>query len=99
MQEVPEEVYPEGEEPMIDDGFRFDDSFYWEDPGLSLRDMGLIKQLRTFENSIQEKLAELEKDAVTNQGLIIQERAMLEATQKEIRRLQRLSFDSQLRID
>jgi len=99
MQKVSEEVYHEGEEPMIHDGFRFDDSFYWEEPGPSLRDMGLIKQLRTFENSLQEKLAELEKDPVPNRELIMQERGILEATQKELRRLERQSFNSQLGID
>ncbi len=91
-----EEVYHKGETPMIDDGFRFDDSFYWEEPGPSLRDMGLIKQLRTFENSIQEKLVELEKDPVPNRELIVQERATLEATQKELRRLEKKNFYDQL---
>ena len=81
---------------MIHDDFSFNDSFYWEDPGLSLRNMGLIKQLRTLERSSQERLAELEEDPVLNKELIMQERAILEATQKELRRLERKAFYAQL---
>jgi hypothetical protein len=56
----------------------------------------LIKQLRTFENSIQEKLTELEKDPVPNKKLILQERATLEAAQKELHRLERKTLDVEL---
>ena len=82
---------------MIHDDFSFNDSFCWEDPGFSLRNGRLIKQLRTFENSIQEKLTELlEKDPVPNKKLIFQERAILEATQKELHRLERKTLDVEL---
>jgi len=81
---------------MIHDDFSFNDSFCWEDPGLSLRNGRLIKQLRTFENSTQEKLTELEKDPATNKKLISQERAILEATQKELHRLERKTLDVEL---
>jgi hypothetical protein len=84
---------------MIHDDFSFNDFFYWDDPGLSLRNMGLIKELRTFEKSIQEKLTGLEKEPVSNKELIMQEKVILEATQKEIRRLERQSFYSQFGID
>jgi hypothetical protein len=80
---------------MIHDGFSFRDSFCWYDSGLSLRNMGLIKELGTFEKSIQERLKELEKDPVSNREMIMQEKAILEATQREIRRLERQSFYSQ----
>jgi len=81
---------------MIHDDFSFNDSYCWEDPGLALRNGRLIKQLRTFENSIQEKLTELEKDPVPNKKLISQERAILEATQKELHRLERKTLDVEL---
>ena len=44
---------------MIHDDFSFNDCFFWNDPGLPLRNMGLIKELRTFEKSIQGRLKEL----------------------------------------
>ena len=74
---------------MIDDDFSFRDPLYWYDPGLSLRNMGLIKELRTFEKSIQERLAELEKEPLSNKELIMQEKAILEAIQREIRILRK----------
>jgi len=80
---------------MINDDFSFNDFFYWEEQVLSLRNMGLMKQLRTFEKSIQDKLAKLEKEPLLNRELIIQEKAILEATQKEIRRLERKAFYAQ----
>ena len=58
--------------------------------------MGLIKELRTFEKSIEERLVELEKEPVFNKELIIGEKAILEATEKEIRRLDRVAFYAQL---
>ena len=81
---------------MIQDDFSFRDSFCWEDPVLSLRNMGLRKQLRTLEESIQNKLADLEKDPELNKGLIIEERVTLEAVQKELRRLERKTFYEEL---
>ena len=81
---------------MIHDDFSFRHSFCWYDPGLSLKNMGLIKELGTFEKSIRERLAELGKEPVPNNELIMQEKVILEATQKEIRRLERQSFYSQM---
>jgi hypothetical protein len=81
---------------MIHDDFSFNEPFCWEDPGLSLRNMGLIKQLRTLEKSIQDKVADLEKEPVLNKESIMQERVTLEATQKEIRRLERKTLDAEL---
>jgi len=91
-----EKVHCQGERPMIHADFSFNDSFCWEDPGLPLRNMGVIKELRTLEKSTQEKLAQLENDPESNRNLIIQETAILEATQREIRRLERQSLYSQL---
>ena len=84
---------------MIHDDFSFNDFFCYKDPGLPLRNTGLIKELRTFEKSIQERLAELEKEPASNQNLIIQETVTLEAIQEEIRRLERQSFYSQFGLD
>ena len=81
---------------MIPDDFSFNDYFCWEDPGLSLRNRGLLKQLQTLEKSIQEKLIGLEKDPVLNKESIMKEEALLEATQKEIRRLERKSLHAEL---
>ncbi len=81
---------------MIHDDFSFNEPFCWEDPGLSLRNMGLIKQLRTLEKSIQKKLTKLEKDPVLDKESITKEKALLEATQKEIRRLERKTLDVEL---
>ena len=96
MQELWEEVHCQGEGPMIHDDFSFDDFFCWEDPGLPLRNMGVIKDLRALEKSTQERLAELEKDSESNKHLLIEEKTILEATQREIRRLERQSLYSQL---
>jgi len=81
---------------MIHDDFSFNEPFCWEDPGLSLRNMGLIKQLRTLEKSIQDKMWELEKNPGLNKEMIEQEKEMLSKVQKEIRRLERATFYSQL---
>jgi len=58
--------------------------------------MGLIKQLRTLEKSIQDKVADLEEESVLNKEAIMQERATLEAAQKELRRLERKTFYEEL---
>ena len=84
---------------MMHEDFSFNDLSHWEDPGLPLRNMRLIRELRTFEKSIQERLTELEKEPRSNKELIVQETAILEATQKEIRRLERQSFYSQFGPD
>ena len=81
---------------MIHDDFSFNEPFCWEDPGLSLRSMGLMKQLRTLEKSIQDKVADLEKEPVLNKESIIEERVTLESTQKELRRLERKTLDVEL---
>jgi hypothetical protein len=81
---------------MIQDDFSFRDSFCWEDSVLSLRNIGVMKQLRTLEGSIQEKLRDLEKNPGLNKEIIEQEKAMLSMVQKEIRRLERVTFYAQL---
>jgi len=61
-------------------------------PMFPLRNMGLIKQLQTFEKSIQEKLAELEKEPVLNKELTMQEKVTLGAVQRELHRLKKKDF-------
>jgi hypothetical protein len=90
------EVHCQGGEAMIHDDFSFDDPSCREDPGLSLRNMGMMKQLRTLEKSIQNKLIELEKDPVLKKESIIQKRVALETAQKELRRLERKTLDVEL---
>jgi hypothetical protein len=92
-----QKVHTDGDErKMMHDDFSFRDSFCWEDPGLSLRNMGLMKQLRSLEDSIRNKLTELEKDPVLNKESIIKEKVTLEAAQKELRRLERKTFYEEL---
>lgn len=92
-----EKIHPQkDEQKMIQDDFSCRETFCWEDSGLSLRNMGLRKQLRTLEESIQNKLIELEKDPVPNKESIIQEGVTLEAVQKELRRLERKTLDAEL---
>ena len=81
---------------MIQDDFSFRDSFCWEDSALSLRDIGMMKQLRTLEKSIQNKLRELEKNPGLNKEMIDEEKTMLSIVQKKIRRLERVTFYAQL---
>lgn len=81
---------------MIDRDFRLDYMIASRDPGLSLSIMQLVKDLRTFARTAQTKLEELERDPSPNKELILQERAILETTLKEIRRLERKAFYSEL---
>lgn len=81
---------------MMQDDISFRDSFCWEDSGLPLRNMQLIKELRVFEKSIQEGLARIKKEPTPNKELIKQEKTILEATQREIQRLEKQSLYSQL---
>ena len=96
MQELREKVHRWREKKMIHDDFSFNEYFCWEDPGLPLRNSEVIRGLRTLERSTRERLTELEKDPEFNNDLIIQEKAILDATQKEIQRLEKQSFSSQL---
>ena len=81
---------------MIQDDFSFRDSFCWEDSVLSLRNMGLRKQLRTLEESIQNKLWKLGKNPGLNKEMMEQEKVILSIVQKEIQRLERVAFYAQL---
>ena len=81
---------------MIQDDFSFRDSFCWEDSVLSLRDIGMMKQLRTLEKSIQNKLRELERNPGLNKEMIEEEKTMLSIVQKEIQKLERVTFYAQL---
>ena len=85
-----EEIYHQGVgKRMIDGDIRFDYMIASRDPGLSLSIMQLVKDLKTFSNSVQSKLEELERNPLPNKDLILQERVILETTRKEIRRLER----------
>ena len=90
-------VHAQGlQKTMMQDDFSFRDSFCWEDSVLSLRNMGLRKQLQTLEESIQDRLRELEKNPGLNKEMIEEEKTMLSTVQKEIRRLERVTFYAQL---
>ena len=92
-----QKVHTHGDErKMMHDDFSFRDSFCWMDSGLSLRNIGLMKQLRSLKDSIRNKLIELEKDPVLNKESIMKEKTLLEATQKEIRRLETKTLDIEL---
>ena len=55
-----------------------------------------MKQLRTLEESIQEKLKKLGKNPELNKEMIEEEKTMLSTVQKEIRKLERVIFYAQL---
>jgi len=81
---------------MSDGDFRFDYMIASRDPGLSLSIMQLVKDLRTFARAVQTKIDELQKDPSPNQELILQEKAILETTRREIQRLERKALYSEL---
>ena len=88
-----QKVHAQGDKKkMIHDDFSFRDSFCWEDSVLSLRNMGMRKQLRTLEESIQNKLRKLEENPGLNKEMIEQEKAILSIVQKEIQRLEKVAF-------
>jgi hypothetical protein len=90
-------VHAQGDEKkMIHDDFSFRESFCWEDSVLSLRNMGMRKQLRTLEESIQNKLRKLEENPGVNKEMIEQEEVILSIVQKEIQRLEKVAFYTQL---
>ena len=74
------------------DDFSTNEAFCWDDPGLSLRNKGLIRQLRTLEKSLQNKVTDLEKEPAPNKEPIIQEKVILEAVRKKLGRLERKTF-------
>ena len=92
VQKLWQEVHDEGEKSMMDEHSSFNKSFGWDDPGQSVRNMERIRQLRTYERATKEKLAELEEECPANAELIGQERATIEITRKEIRRIERILF-------
>ena len=97
MQSLREEIYYQREEnSMIHDDFSFNEPFSWRDPGASLRSMGLIKQLRTLEEAIRDNVTDLKTDQESDRELIMKEKALLEITQKEIQRLERITLDEEL---
>jgi hypothetical protein len=77
---------------MIEGDFRIDYMIASRDPGLSLSIMQLVKDLKNFARAVQSKIDELQKDPSPNQELILQEKAILETTRKEIQRLERKAF-------
>ena len=81
---------------MRDGDFRFDYMIASRDPGLSLSIMQLVKDLKTFARAVQTKLEELERDPSPNQELILQEKTILETTRKEIQRLERKAFYTEM---
>ena len=81
---------------MIEGDFRLNDMIASRDPGLSLSIMQLVRDLRTLARSIQAKLDELEKEPLRNEELILEERAVLEATRKEIDKLERKAADEKV---
>jgi hypothetical protein len=81
---------------MIEEEFYIDGTFFWQNAGSSWRNFERIKYLRAFLEAIKIELKELETDPVSNKELIMQERAILEATQKEIRKLERKTLYEEL---
>ena len=90
MQEMWKEIHRQREGNKMTGGkFWLDDMIATRDPGLALSIMQMVKDLKTFARVVQNKIQELEKGPSPNQELILQERTILETTQKEIQRLER----------
>jgi hypothetical protein len=84
---------------MIDEEFRMDNPFCWQNAGSSWRNFERIKYLKTLSEAITGELRELEKDQEGNKELINQEKTLLEAVQKEIRRIERKTLFSELGVE
>lgn len=64
----------------------------------TLQTMDRIRDLRILLESTKNRLAHLEKDPTRDEDLVLRERIILEATQKEIRRLERNAFYLELSV-
>ena len=73
---------------MIEEEFRMDNPFCWQNAGLSWRNFERIKYLETLLEAIKIELVELGKDPIGNREMLVQEKTLSEAIQKEIRKLE-----------
>ena len=73
---------------MIDEEFRMDNPFCWQNAGSSWRNFERIKYLETLLEAIKIELVELGKDPIGNREMLVQEKTLSEAIQKEIRKLE-----------
>ena len=80
---------------MTDDR-NLEETFLRWDSGRSLINFHRIKGLRILLRSVEEKLEKLDKNPVENRVLILQEKVMLMATQKELQRLERRTIRQEL---
>ena len=71
----------------------------YQNYGLTLRNMEKIRELKCLLRSTLERLDDLGKDPIKNEGLLINEKAILEVTHKAIRRLEKRSFDSEFGLE
>jgi hypothetical protein len=65
----------------------------YQNYGLTLRNMEKIRELKCLLRASLERLDDLGNDPIKNEGLLINEKAILEVTHKEIRRLQKEGFN------
>ena len=70
-----------------------------QNSSMTLTNMERIRALKIWTRSIQAKLEELEKDQGINQEEILRDQIMLNATQKEIQRLERKSLLNEFMIE
>jgi hypothetical protein len=71
----------------------------YQNYGLTLRNMEKIRELKCLLRATLERLDHLGKDPINNEGLLINEKAILEVTQKEIRRLEKENFASEFGLE
>ena len=83
---------------MIDD-WGFEPFPPWQESSSCLRDWEKIKALRILLESSQSKLADLENDPNSNEALKLEQKAIIDATRREIQRLERKSLYSEFGIE
>jgi hypothetical protein len=84
---------------MIDEEFRMDNPFCWQNAGSSWRNFERIKYLTAFLEAIKIELMELERDPAGNREELVQEKTLSEAIQKEIQRLEKKTLFLELGVE
>jgi adenylosuccinate lyase len=80
----------------MNDDWNLEETFLRWDNGQSLINFHEIKGLRILLRSVEQKLEKLDQNPVGNRELILQEKVMLMATQKELQRLERRTIRQEL---
>jgi hypothetical protein len=82
-----EEIHTEREAIMED--WKLEKMLRHHDSSLTLQNMERIKDLRILLQTTGEKLSQLERDPLSNQETILNNRTMVQAIHREIQKLER----------